>query len=45
MDRNKIKDWGENIKTQTISRQEFAGIWEDKGDVSMSINIQAGEWF
>ena len=35
----------ENIKTQTINRQECAEIWEDKGDVSMSVNIQAGEWF
>ena len=45
MDHNKIKDWDDNIRVRTISRQDFVQIWEDKGDVSVSTNVKAGERF
>ena len=45
MDRNKIKEWGEHIKARMINRPDFVEIWEDKSEVSVSTQLNIGQWF
>ena len=44
MDPNRISEWDENIKVLTLSQQEFSEIWRDRGEVSVSMGVDASKW-
>ena len=44
MDPNRISEWDESIKVPMLSQQEFSEIWEDRGEVSVSMGVDASKW-
>ena len=44
MDPNRISEWDENIKVPLLSQQDFSEIWEDRGEVSVSMGVDASKW-